>query len=56
MKITGLNELSEIIEENNRREKAEKEIKKKRIKELIAEGIDKELAKVMCEVEFSYGL
>ncbi len=31
MKITGLNELAEIIESNNRIEKAEKEIKKNRI-------------------------
>ena len=47
VKVYGLNELAEIIEENNRIEKAEKEIKKMRIKELIAQGIDKEVAKAM---------
>ena len=50
LKVTGLNELAEIIESNNRIEKAEKEILKDRIKELIAEGIDPEIAKVMAKV------
>lgn len=49
-KITGLNELAEIIEENNRIEKAEREIKKARIKELISEGVDPEIAKVMASL------
>lgn len=56
LKVTGLNELAETIEANNRIEKAEREIKKNRVKEIVAEGIDKELAKVMCQVEFEYGL
>ena len=56
MKVKGLNELAQIIEENNRIEKAEREIKKNRIKELVSQGIDKEIAKVMCQVEFEYGL
>ena len=50
IKVTGLNELAEIIEANNRIEKAEKEIKKMRVKELIAEGVDPEIAKVMASV------
>lgn len=50
LKVTGLNELAEIIESNNRIEKAEKEILKDRIKELIAEGVDPEIAKVMAKV------
>ena len=50
LKVTGLNELAEIIENNNRIEKAEKEILKDRIKELIAEGVDPEIAKVMAKV------
>ena len=50
IKVTGLNELTEIIESNNRIEKAEREIKKMRIKELIAEGVDPEIAKVMASV------
>ncbi|MBR2540360.1 MAG: hypothetical protein IKE85_05990 [Mogibacterium sp.] len=54
MKITGLNEWAqaiaydEIVEKHIK--KAEKEIKKNRIKELIAEGIDPEVAKVMAKV------
>lgn len=50
LEIKGLNELSEIIESNNRIEKAEKEIKKNRIKELTSQGIDKEIAKVMANL------
>ena len=56
MKITGISELAEIIESNNRIEKAEKEIKKNRIKELVAEGIDRELAKVMVEAGLACGV
>lgn len=50
LKVNGLNELAEVIEANNRIEKAEKEIKKNRVKELISEGIDPEIAKVMANV------
>lgn len=56
MKVTGINELAEIIESNNRIEKAEKEIKKNRIKELVAEGIDREIAKVMVEAGLACGV
>lgn len=49
VRVTGLNELAEIIEANNRIEKAEREIKKNRIKELVAEGVDKEIAEVMAD-------
>lgn len=49
-RVKGISELAEIIEENNRIEKAEREIKKMRVKELIAEGVDKEIAKVMASV------
>lgn len=50
IKVTGLNELAEIIEENNRIEKAEREIKKTRVKELKSQGIDPEIAKVMADL------
>lgn len=50
VRVTGMNELTEIIEANNMIEKAEKEIKKMRVKELIAEGVDPEIAKVMASV------
>lgn len=56
MRVTGISELAEIIENNNRIEKAEKEIKKNRIKELVAEGIDRELAKVMVEAGLACGV
>lgn len=49
VKVTGIRELAEIIEANNRIEKAEREIKKNRVKELVAQGIDKEIAKVMAD-------
>ena len=49
MKVNGINELAEVIESNNRIEKAEKEIRKNRIKELTASGIDKEIATVMVD-------
>ena len=56
MRVTGISELAEIIENNNRIEKAEKEIKKNRIKELVAEGIDREIAKVMVEAGLACGI
>lgn len=49
LKVTGLNELSEIIEETERIKKAEKEIRKNRIKELMNEGISKEIATAMID-------
>lgn len=60
MKVTGLNELAGIIEEvefeRNIIKKAEKEIKKQRIAEMVAEGIDKAMAKVMVESMMACGL
>lgn len=54
IKVTGLNEFSQMIAEDelfrNHIKKAEKEIKKNRVKELMAQGIDKEMAKVMASV------
>ena len=56
IKVTGLNELALMIEDNNMIEKAEKEIKKDRIKELISQGIDREIAKVMVEAGMACGV
>ena len=56
IKVTGISELAEITESNNRIEKAEREIKKNRIKELVAEGIDREIAKVMVEAGLACGV
>lgn len=44
-----LGAITELVEERERIKKAEKAILKDRINELIAEGIDKELAKVMAK-------
>ena len=60
MKVTGLNELSQVIEEvefeRNIIKKAEKEIRKQRIAEMVANGIDKAMAKVMVESMMACGL
>lgn len=54
MKVTGLNELAKIVEYNNivdtHIKKANKVIKKTRKQELIAEGVDPEIAAVMASV------
>ena len=53
VEIKGLNELAQIIAYDEivktHIKKAEKEATNSRVKELIAEGIDKELAKVMAK-------
>ena len=53
VEIKGLNELAQIIAYDEivktHIKKAEKEATNNRAKELIAEGIDKELAKVMAK-------
>lgn len=55
-KVYGLSELAEIIEANNRIEKAEKEIKKQTAARMVSEGVDKEIATVMTNVFAEYGL
>lgn len=54
VKVTGLEVLSEIVEQNERIEKAEREIRKQRIKDLIAQGIDKMVAEVMVDTFTEY--
>lgn len=60
MKVNGLNELAQYIEYEeilrNHENKAMKEIKKQRINEMIANGVDKEIAKVMVEAFVQSGL
>lgn len=56
LKVNGLNELAMIIEDNNRIEKAEREIKKNRIKELVSQGINREIVKVMVESGIACGI
>lgn len=54
IKVEGLNELAQIIEYEeivrNHIKKAEKTIKKQRTAELIAQGIEPDIAKVMASV------
>lgn len=54
MKVTNndmavLEAITEIVEEREMIKKAEKAILNSRVKELMAQGIDKELAKVMAK-------
>ena len=55
-KINGFNEVlarAEIIEQKKAKEK---DAKKAYIKELIAQGLDKTIAKALADAEFKYGL
>ena len=54
IEVKGLEIISEIVEQNERVEKAEREIRKQRIKELIAQGIDKMVAEVMVDTFTEY--
>lgn len=54
--VYGLEVIAEMVEENNRIEKAEREIRKQRIKELMSEGISKEIAIAMTDAFISCGL
>ena len=56
VKVTGLDLLAEIVEEDNRIRKAEREIRKARIREMVAEGVDPEIAKVMVDSFIKAGL
>lgn len=56
MKITGTEIIAEIVEENDRIKKAEKSIRKQRIADLIAQGLDKMTAEVMVDTFTAYGV
>ena len=56
MKVTGLEAIAEIAEQEARVKKAEKEIRKQRIADLIAQGIDKMVAEVMVDTFTDYGV
>lgn len=59
-KVNGLNELAKYIENEeiirNHEKKALKEIKKQKIAEMVAEGVDREIAKVMVDAYLVCGL
>lgn len=56
MKITGLEIINEIVEREDKTRKAEKEIRKQRIKDLIARGIDKTVAEIMVDTFTAYSV
>lgn len=60
IKVTGLNELAMVIAEEEiikkHEKKAKRVLKKEKLAELMAQGIDKELAKVMVDAYWSCGL
>lgn len=56
MKVTGLEIIEEVVEQNDRIKKAEKEIRKQRIADLIAQGLDRMTAEVMVDTFTAYGV
>ena len=48
-KVYGLHELAMMIEADNKVKELNKRAKNRKVKELVEQGIDKELAKVMVE-------
>lgn len=60
VKVTGLNELAQAIEDVEFARKfnrnAKKEIRKQRIAELVANGVDKEMAAIMADAFIAFGV
>lgn len=59
-KVTIPSELVNLIAEEeihrNHEKKCKRELLKQRVRELVSQGIDKQLAKVMAQSEFDCGL
>lgn len=55
-KVTGLEMISEIVEERDKIKKAEKAIRKQRIADLVAQGIEKTVAEIMVDTFTAYGV
>lgn len=53
-KVTGLNIIEEIVNEEDLLRKVERDSKKDKINQLVAQGIDREIAKVMVKVFNEY--
>ncbi|MCM1059689.1 MAG: hypothetical protein NC452_05290 [Eubacterium sp.] len=49
MKVTGLELISEMVAERELKKKKERDVRNDRIKQLAAQGIDKEIAEVMVD-------
>ncbi len=56
IKVTGLNIIEEIVNEEDLLRKVEKDSNKDKVKQLIAQGVDKEMAKTMVKVFNEYGI
>ena len=55
-KVTGLNIIEEIVNEEDLLRKVERDSKKDKINQLVAQGVDREIAKVMVKVFNEYGI
>lgn len=53
--VYGLDKVAAMVEETERIKKAEREIRKQRIAEMVAEGVDKEMATIMVDALIIYG-
>ena len=47
MKVTGLNIIEEMVNDEELARKIEKDVYNDKVKQLVAQGIDREIAKVM---------
>ena len=56
IKVTGLNIIEEIVNEEDLLRKVERDSKKDKINQLISQGVDKEMAKIMVKVFNEYGI
>ena len=56
IKVTGLNVIEEIVNEEDLLRKVERDSKKDKVNQLVEQGIDKEIAKVMVTVFDEYGI
>ena len=56
IEIKGLNKIEEIVNEIEFEKKIKRDIKKDQIKQLTAQGIDKQIAKAMVEAYQCFGL
>ncbi len=56
IKVTGLNIIEEIVNEEDLLRRVERDSKKDKINQLVAQGIDREIAKVMVKVFNEYAI
>lgn len=56
MKITGLNIIEEMVNDDALARKIEKDVYNDKVKQLVAQGIDREIAKVMVKAFDSCGI